>query len=97
MSLLFEWDPHKAQINQHKHGVSFELATRVFADPYAFSHQDRFENGEYRWQTIGMVDGCVILLVAHTIQDTLDGEIIRIISARKATKQEQKLYEKYKV
>lgn len=97
MSLLFEWDRHKAQINQYKHGVSFELATRVFADPYAFSHQDRFENGEYRWQTIGMVDSCVILLVAHTVQDTLDGEIIRIISARKATKQEQKLYEKYKI
>lgn len=95
MCLFFEWDEHKAQINKKKHGVSFELAARIFADPNAFSHQDRFENGEYRWQTIGMVEGCLILLVAHTVKSGLDGEVIRIISARKATKQEQKLYDKY--
>jgi len=74
--------------------ISFEIAARVFLDPLALACQDRIENGEYRWQTFGMVDGCLLLLVAHTVRQDEDGEVIRIISARKAGKKEQRHYEK---
>lgn len=94
MHIQFEWDEDKAQANLKKHHISFEVAARVFLDPLALSYQDRIENGEYRWQTFGMVDGCLLLLVAHTVRHDADSEIIRIISARKADKKEQKHYEK---
>lgn len=70
------------------------MATRVFADPFAVVDQDRIENGELRWQTLGIVDGDLLLLVAHTVQDH-EGEIeaIRIISARRAKPKERKRYE----
>jgi uncharacterized DUF497 family protein len=94
VNTIFEWDKEKAESNIRKHGVSFELARRTFADPFAFTCQDRFENGEYRWQTIGMVEDVVLLLVAHTVRDHVSGdEVIRIISARPATRQERKTYE----
>jgi uncharacterized DUF497 family protein len=93
MNIEFEWDAEKASINLRKHHVSFEIATRVFLDPLALSHQDRIENGEHRWQTLGMVDGCLLLLVAHTIRNENGAEIIRVISARKADKKERKYYE----
>lgn len=90
----FEWDPAKASTNLHKHQVSFETAIRVFADPFAITNQDRIENGEQRWQTLGIVEGYLLLLVAHTVRDDEDGtEVIRIISARRADKKERKLYE----
>lgn len=94
MNISFEWDEDKAHANLKKHHVSFEIATRVFLDPLALAYQDRIENGEHRWQTSGMVDGCLLLLVAHTVRHDEDGEVIRIISARKADKKEQKHYEK---
>jgi uncharacterized DUF497 family protein len=93
MNIEFEWDAEKASINLRKHHVSFEMAARVFLDPLALSHQDRIENGERRWQTLGMVDGCLLLLVAHTVRNKNDSEIIRVISARKADKKERKYYE----
>ncbi len=75
--------------------MSFEIAVRVFADPFAMVEQDRIEKGERRWQTLGMVDGCLLLLVAHTVQDDEDGtEVICIISARRAEPKERKCYEK---
>ena len=55
MKLRFEWDPAKAADNVRKHRVSFETAARAFADPFALSAQDRVENGEWRWQTLGRV------------------------------------------
>ena len=75
--------------------MSFELAEFVFDDPRAVSRQDRFENGEMRWQTLGMVgESLLILLVAHTVEDEGEGgEHIRIISARRATRLERKFYE----
>ena len=94
MNISFEWDEDKAQANLKKHHVSFEIAARVFLDPLALACQDRIENGEYRWQTLGMVDGCLLLLVAHTVRQDEDSEVIRIISARKAGKKEQIHYEK---
>jgi uncharacterized DUF497 family protein len=59
MEINFDWDETKAITNWRKHHVSFDLAARVFLDPLAISYQDRIENGEQRWQTLGMVDGCL--------------------------------------
>lgn len=88
----FHWDPQKAIENEKKHGLSFELAALVFADPFAKSAQDRFENGEYRWQTIGVIKN-VVVVVAHTLEIYADYENIRIISARRANRNERKIYE----
>ena len=98
MSRVFEWDEAKNQSNQHKHdGISFEEASRVFNDPLHISIQDRIENGERRWQTFGEVGGLVLLMVAHTLwEEDEDGEqieVVRIISARKATRKERLWYE----
>lgn len=94
---LFSWDLHKAEQNLKKHGVTFETATKVFFDPNVISRIDRIENGEQRWQSIGLVDGFYILLVAHTVLSmNVDGnyvEEIRIISARRADKKERKAYD----
>ncbi|WP_295399968.1 BrnT family toxin [uncultured Thiocystis sp.] len=94
MKIRFEWDPAKAERNLRNHHVSFETATRIFADPFALVEQDRIENGEHRWQTLGTVDGYLLLLVAHTVRDDEDGtEIVRMISARRAEPKERKRYE----
>ena len=91
---MFSWDDSKSAINLAKHGVSFEAAKLVFDDPLHVIRQDRVENGEQRWQTIGQVADCALLLVPHTWFDDDDGtEHIRIISARRATKVERKVYE----
>ena len=97
--MRFSFDPTKNRSNQEKHGVPFELAKLVFDDPRAVSRQDRFENGEMRWQSIGLIgESLLILLVAHTVEDESEsnsegGEHIRIISARRATRVERKIYE----
>lgn len=92
--LRFEWDERKNSINQRKHGVSFEEAAQVFRDPMYVSVQDRIEDGEERWQTFGLVDGVLLLMVAHTIEEKSSAwEIVRIISARRATGKERRRYE----
>ena len=91
--MRFEWDPKKNTANEAKHGVSFETAAEVFDDPFQLSRQDRHEDGEERWQTLGMLDGVVILLVAHAYYESGGAEVIRIISARKATPNERRAYE----
>jgi uncharacterized DUF497 family protein len=93
MRVCFEWDAAKAAANLRKHGVSFDLASLAFADPFALIAQDRFEGGEYRWQTLGLVEGCLLLLVAHTVTDADGTEVVRIISARKATRKERQRYD----
>ena len=94
MTTKFEWDIAKAQSNLHKHGVAFDDAIAVFADPFAMMSQDRIEGGELRWQTLGCVGGCLLLLVAHTVGEDGEGiEIIRIISARAADRKERIRYE----
>lgn len=90
--MQFTWDERKNRANQRKHGISFETAALVFDDPYHVSTQDREVEDEPRWQTIGMIEGIQILVVAHTISESSDEEIIRIISARKATPQERSIY-----
>lgn len=89
----FVWDESKNQINQRKHRVSFETARLVFDDPLHICRCDRIENGELRWQTLGSVGGVVVLLVAHTITEADGEETIRIISARKADRNERRVYE----
>jgi uncharacterized protein len=97
MTLRFTWRETKAAANRRKHHVSFETAARVFADPFALSEQDRIEDGEYRWQTIGAIEGALMLLVAHIVYDEDDGtEVIHIISARPATRSERRRYEQEK-
>ena len=90
----FEWDPVKAQTNEKKHGVSFEDAMHVFDDPCALFEQDRTdETGVARWRAIGVAGGVVVLLVAHSVREEADEEVIRIISARRATRKERDRYD----
>ncbi|MEG3887761.1 BrnT family toxin [Microcoleus sp. herbarium19] len=94
MERYFEWDEQKAEINLRKHGIRFEDAARVFDDPLAVTDQDRIENGEQRWQTVGMADGYLLLLVAHTVRFEDEGiEVVRIISARRVDRAERRRYE----
>lgn len=87
----FEWDEKKAELNQKKHGVSFELGKEIFFDPQLLNFEDdRNDYGELREVVIGEVEG-VILYVVFTIRD----ERIRIISTRKANKEERKAYYEY--
>jgi uncharacterized DUF497 family protein len=91
--MRFEWDEAKNRRNLAKHGIAFEIARSVFGDPHALSVQDRVVGGEERWQTLGAVGGVVAVLVAHTHEEEAGEEVIRIISARKATPLERKAYE----
>jgi len=91
--MKFVWDDRKNKTNQLKHKVSFETAKLVFEDPMQLNILDRYEGNEERWQTIGLVNGILLLLVAHTMREAFSDEIVRIISARKATKSETKKYE----
>ena len=93
MPTEFEWNTNKAKSNLIKHGIRFEEAVLVFDDPYHLSLQDRHENGEFRWQTIGLVHGLIVIMVAHTVRFESGDEVIRIISARKADRKERSRYE----
>lgn len=91
--MIFTWDESKNRSNQSKHKVSFETAQLVFDDPLHVSRLDRIEHGEQRWQTIGMVHDLVLLLVAHSVTESDGKETIRIVSARKADRNERRIYE----
>jgi uncharacterized protein len=77
--------------------VIFEEASQVFHDSLYVSVQDRFEDGEQRWQTLGLVEDLLLLMVAHTVREEGDDgklvDVIRIISARRATRKERRCYE----
>jgi uncharacterized DUF497 family protein len=89
MKTDFEWDPEKAEKNLRKHEVSFEEAGSVFDDPMFITVLDEEHSGdEERYITIGYSDKSRLLLVAHAERDNR----IRIISARKATENEEKFY-----
>ena len=90
-SVRFEWDEAKNLSNQRKHdGVSFEDARQVFQDPLHVSVQERIEGGEQRWQTVGAVQGVVILLVAHTVtEDDADGGLVEIIRPHDGPRRER--------
>jgi uncharacterized protein len=87
--MKFDWDTLKANGNKAKHGVSFEVAAKVFLDANRIESYDGKEDYEEdRWITIGYVDPA-FLLVVYTVRDD---ETIRIISARKAVPHEQRQY-----
>ena len=88
MDLRFEWDKAKAKANFRKHGVSFEFAKAVFKDPFAMEFlDDRQDYGEDRYLIVGVVDG-VLLSVIFAERE----QAIRLISARRATKNEEEAY-----
>jgi hypothetical protein len=89
---LFEWDAVKAKKNLQKHGISFDDAIEAFYDPHSVMEQDRVVDGELRWQTIGLVGETAIVLVAHTVHEPGEEEVIRIISARLADRKECRRY-----
>jgi len=91
--IKFEWDPAKDKKNQEKHGVSFEEAKSVFYDEYAIQFYDEQHSilDEDRFLMLGLSNEARVLLVCHCERD--EGETIRIISARKATKSERNHYE----
>jgi uncharacterized protein len=91
--MRFVWDMKKSRLNLAKHKVSFEIASLVFEDPHSISRFDRIEGGEERWQTLGVAIGVAVLLVAHADYVESGEEVIRIISARKATPHERRFYE----
>ncbi len=89
----FEWDPQKARINKAKHGVSFKLAELIWDDQFHMIIPDAVYDGEERWLAIGSVGAVTVLVAAHVYRDTDFGEVVRIISARKATVHERRRYE----
>ena len=88
----FSWDPEKDAANRRKHKISFRVAVDVFADPFCEVLPDRLVDGEQRWHAIGRIPEGFILLVVHTVKDEAE-EDIRIVSARKVTRNERKLYQ----
>ena len=87
--MQFEWHGAKAEANLQAHGVSFDLAKTVFKDPFAIERlDDREDYGEARFVLIGMAEGNVVLFVAYTERE----DLVRIISARRATQNEQDDY-----
>lgn len=92
--MRFEWDKNKAIENSWKHDVTFELGARIFLDPNRLEEFDRRESpNEDRWKTIGQIEHGVFVVV-YTVRDN-NGEVIRLISARKATKNEQSKYQQF--
>jgi uncharacterized DUF497 family protein len=89
--IRFAWDPVKARANLRKHGVSFEEAQSVFYDDFAVQFfDDEHSAGEERFLLLGMSSGARVLLVCHCERES--GSIVRIISARRATKRECAFY-----
>lgn len=95
MQFDFEWDPKKAGVNEKKHQVSFDRASSIFRDPNILSIPDEeHSDSEERWITIGLDENGVLLVIIHTfLKSRMMSARIRIISARRATKKEAKVYE----
>lgn len=95
MNYLFEWDNLKSNLNLTKHKVRFETATSIFKDPRALSiFDDEHSVDEERWITIGLANSSQLILAVHTFEELDSNNVkIRIISARKATKNEIIKYE----
>jgi uncharacterized DUF497 family protein len=85
--MRFEWDPEKRRTNIHKHGIDFKHAAEIFSSDIITIVDDRFDYGEQRFISLGLFRGLVIV-VAHTE----DAGLVRIISARKAAKYEQRIF-----
>jgi len=83
----FEWDEAKRRANIRKHGIDFVDSEEVFGGVTVTIEDTRFDYGETRFVTLGLLKGRVVVVI-HTEQD----DVIRIISVRKATKNEEKKY-----
>lgn len=93
--MKFEWDTNKEKINIQKHGITFEQASYVFADPFALNkYDDKHSENEDRWVLLGKYFNETVLVLVHTFRDNEGKEFVRIISARKATKREKQAYKK---
>ena len=92
--LIFEWDPVKADLNYTKHKVTFEEAKSVFYDENAIliADPDHSSMDEDRFVILGLSSELHMLVVCHCYRE--NDQIIRIFSARKATKQEEQEYER---
>jgi uncharacterized DUF497 family protein len=87
--ISFEWDRRKAAANVRQHGVSFKTASEVFFDPFICFVDSEVVESEERERTIGMTAGWELLVVVYVDQ----GDSIRLISARSATRKERQAYE----
>ena len=91
--LRFEWDEEKNRENQRKHGITFTEAQTIFFDENAVEfYDDEHSEWEDRFLLLGISAKLRLLLVCHCLRES--GSIIRVISARKATKNERELYPK---
>jgi uncharacterized DUF497 family protein len=88
--MTFEWDPAKALLNERKHAVSFQEAASIFRGFRLDRPDARRDYGEPRWIAIGLDSNGVLLTVVYTVRDA----VVRIISARKASRYEREEYEK---
>jgi hypothetical protein len=92
--LRFEWDEQKANFNEQKHGVSFREAETVFYDENArLMYDPEHSQEEERYILLGMSSSLRLLVVSHLYRE--NDELIRIISARKATKRERQQYREF--
>lgn len=87
--MTFEWDETKNRTNIEKHGLSFETASRIFEGPVLTAIDDRFEYGEVRRNSIGAIEGVLVIAVTHTDREGRT----RLISARPAKRAERNTYE----
>ncbi|MBN1311863.1 MAG: BrnT family toxin [Anaerolineae bacterium] len=87
--ITFEWDGHKAAANFRKHDVSFELACEVFFDPFVCYLNDEVIEDELRETILGLTGNWRLLYVVYVMRD----DVIRIVSARLATRTERERYE----
>ena len=89
--LQFEWDPNKATSNERKHGVSFDEASTVFSDDHAILLDDpEHSDDEDRFLLLGLSSNLRTIVVCHAYRTAED--VIRLISARKATRRERRDY-----
>ncbi|MGH7107345.1 MAG: BrnT family toxin [Terriglobales bacterium] len=90
---MFHWDPHKAETNAVKHGVSFAEAATVFLDVDALDGPDlKHSAAEVRFRRLGRSGAGRVLMVAYTRRESGNGEAIRLISARRASRRERQAY-----
>lgn len=90
----FQWDSHKSKSNKMKHGIDFNEAKSVFLDEFArLKHDPDHSIDENRYLLLGISSSLKILVVVHTM---VEDDIIRIISARKATRKESEQYGRFK-
>ncbi|MGD2157882.1 MAG: BrnT family toxin [Anaerolineales bacterium] len=91
--MSYQWDPTKAHANLQKHNIDFADAVGVFEDEWALTMEEQFRAGEQRFVTLGMDFLGRLIVVIYTYHQ----DDIRLISARSATEQERKTYERKRV